>query len=325
MGGAQLAEPTMFLRMIAAASLAFIAALMPARAADQAKAGFGVISATLNATLTDTGAPGDALFIGDGDAIFYVESAGKADFSTPIRVSPKSDVAELMTVLSLVDSGLIKLDDPARNYLKLAKSDPFAKSSIRALITARTSGGKAALEAAKKLVWVAESATAQPWNSLFNQSIGKPLALSGTSYPQPGSLSKALGVHNPAEVLVTNTRDYARLLSVLANHGTQTGAQLLTRNSVSLLFNPQLIGNNSCTRVDESGECALIEQDAVGLYAWVDRARGLYGVFAAPGAEISLAKPGRAIRAQAETIIEREHAASGVTAAIKDRGHSTGK
>ncbi len=307
----------MFLRMIAAASLAFVAALAPAHAADGSKAGFAAISATLKRALADTGARGDVLFIGNGDTIFYVESVGKADFSTPIRVGPKSDIAGPMMVLNLAQSGFFALDDPARNYLKLAKTDPFSKSTIRELMIARASGDKTALDAARMLVLIAESATARPWSSLFEESIGKPLALSGTSYPQPDSISKALGVKEPAEALVTNTRDYARLLLALIDHDAN-GAQVLKPKSIALLFHPQLVGKAACTRKDERGACTLFEQDSVGLYAWIDRSRGVYGVLAAPGAEISVAKPGRTIRAQAETIIDRERAASGVTAAIKD-------
>lgn len=311
-----LAEPTMFLRMIAAASLVVTAALAPARA-DDAKAGFDTISTTLKAMLADTGARGDVLFIGNGEAIFYVESVGKADFSTPIRIGPKSDLAEPMLMLSLADSGFFRLDDPVRSYLKLESSDPFAKSTIRGLMIARASGGEPGPAAARMLVLIAESATARTWSSLFAETLGKPLALSGTSYPQPASLAKALGVQEPAAALVTNARDYARLLFVLANHGSEDGSRIIAPKSADLLLHPKLIGKPSCTRVGDGGACSLVEQDAVGLYAWIDRTRGLYGVLAAPGAEISVAKPGRAIRAEAETIIDRERAASGITAATK--------
>jgi hypothetical protein len=307
----------MFLRMIAAASLAFIAGLAPA-GADNSGDGFAAISMTLKSAIADTGARGDALFIGNKDSIFYVETSGKADFGTPVRLAPRSDIAALMLTMSLVDSGFIGLDDPARNYLSLGKSDPFAKSTVRGLMITRASGGELADRAAKTLVSVAESATARPWDSLFSEWIAKPLALSGSSYPQPQGLSKALGAKQSADTLATNARDYARLLSVLANKGTQNGVQILTANSASQLFRAQMIGNASCSRVDETGACALLEQDEVGLYGWVDRTRGLYGVLIAPGSEISVAKAGRAIRAQAETIIDREQAGAGLTAATRD-------
>jgi hypothetical protein len=313
----------MFLRSIAALCLVAFASLSPAVAAPHD--GFDAISATLKTTLADSGARGDALFIGNKDSIFYVETSGKADFGTPVRLSPKSNIAELMLMLSLADSGFIGLDDPARKYLALDKSNPFAKATIRGLMNARAEGGDKAERAARTLVLVAESATARPWDSLFNEWIAKPLTLTGTSYPKSTGLSKAIGAKEPPPTLSTNVRDYARLLSVLANGGTQNGVQILSARSTALMYQPQLIGNQSCARKNESGTCTLVEQDVVGLYAWLDNTRGLYGVLAAPGSEISVAKAGRAIRALAETIIDREQAGAGLTAAVGHKRHSTGR
>ncbi|MFZ1990524.1 MAG: serine hydrolase domain-containing protein [Alphaproteobacteria bacterium] len=313
----------MYLRLMTAACLAALASLSPAAAASGN--GFEAISATLKTTLADSGARGDALFIGNKDSIFYVETSGKADFGTPVRLAPKSSIAELMLMLSLADSGFFELDDPARKYLSLDKASPFAKTTIRGLMIARASGGKLADRAAKTLMLVAESATARPWNSLFEEWIAKPLTLAGTGYPKSTGLSKAMGAREPAPTLSTNVRDYARLLSVLANGGRQNGIQILSASSAALVFQPQLIGSGSCARKDESGACTVVEQDVVGLYAWVDRARGLYGVLAASGSEISVAKAGRAIRAQAETIIDRDQAGAGLTSAIKRKAHSTGR
>ena len=312
----------MFLRTFTAACLSALASLSPAAAAS--RDGFDAISATLKTTLADSGARGDALFIGNRDSIFYVETSGKADFGTPVRLAPKSNIAELMLMLSLADSGFLGLDDPAHNYLSLGKSSPFAKTTIRGLINARAQDDKADT-AAKTLVLVAESATARPWDSLFCEWIAKPLTLTGTSYPKSTGLSKAMGAKQPLPTLSTNVRDYARLLAVLANGGAQNGVEILSAKSAALMFQPQLIGSRSCVRKDDGGACTVIEQDVVGLYAWVDRTRGLYGVLAAPGSEISIAKAGRAIRAEAETIIDREQEGAGLTAAIKRTPHSTGR
>ena len=311
-------------RLVPSLCLLALLSLAPAAAKTSGDA-FEAISATLKTALADSGARGDALFIGRGDSIFYVESMGKADFGTPVRLSPKSNLAELMLVLSLADSGFLGLDEPARNYLKFDKKDEFAAATVRQLMSERAANGKTAERAARTLRLVAESATARPWDSLFAEWIAKPLALTATGYPKPANFSKALGTMPSASALTTNVRDYARLLSVLANGGNQNGVQVLSARSSALVFHPQLIGSEACARKGEGETCLLIEEDAVGLYAWVDRSRGIYGVLAAPGSEVSIASAGRAIRAQAETIIDREEAGAGLTAAIKRGPHSTGK
>ena len=148
----------MYLRLVIAACLAALADLSPAAA--MAGNGFEAISTTLKTTLADSGARGDALFIGNKDSIFYVETSGKADFGTQVLLAPKSNIAELMLMLSLADSGFFELDDPARKYLTLSKSSPFAKTTIRGLMIARAEGGENAGRAAKTLVLIAEAAAA---------------------------------------------------------------------------------------------------------------------------------------------------------------------
>ena len=310
-------------RLVVAASFAFAIVAGPASATDSASP-FGAISATLKSALADTGAPGDALLIGKKDTIFYVETAGKASLTTAINLPAKTDIAQLMLMLALIDSGFLDLDDPVKNYLTLYKFEPTL--TIGQLMAQRASGGKEAAQASQALILVAESAAARPWEALFKQWIATPAGLENTQYQKAPGLASALGAKAPTGVVETNGRDYARLLLALTNGGTVRSKEILSPKMNDLVFRSQMIGGPSCLRQDETAMCNLIEQDAVGLYAWVDRSRGLYGVFTAPGAEVSIAKAGREIRAEAETIFDREQAGAGLTSATgTGADHSIGK
>ena len=290
-------------RCAIAGSLILGCAIGAARA-DEASA-FAAIHPILEATLADTGAPGDALLIGDGARPLHSETAGTASLDTPINISIRTDLAQPTILLALVDAGFMSLDDPVKTYLSSAKDDALGTETIRQLMIERADDGAAADRAANSLTLVAESATGWAWDPLFKQWMATPLHMQASSYTKSGN------------ALQTSPRDYARLLAMLVQRPMH-GAKTSPTPASDLIFRSQIIGAASCARQDETALCNLVERDGVGFYAWIDRARGLYGVFAAPGAETSIAKRGREIRAVAEAAYDREQAGEGLTSAINN-------
>src|SRR5262249_3774277 len=147
-------------------------------------------------------------------------------------------------------------------YLPLDKSDPRGKTTIRELMNERTAGGKQAEAAAHSLVQIAEKAAGNDWDSLFSTWLAKPLDMEKTSYP----LTSA----NSSKVLSTTVRDYGRLLSALVTPPSDV-APVISPGASDLLFRSAFAGARACASQTDARACDVIEQDAVGVYAWVDR------------------------------------------------------
>jgi CubicO group peptidase (beta-lactamase class C family) len=291
--------------------VAGVAGAMPADAAPEHS--YEAISSALHRAVHQTGATGAALLIGEGGTIAYVETAGKARLTTPVNVPARADLGQATLILALVDTGFLGLDDPAANYLTLDSGDPLAKTTIRQLLAQRAVGNAKSAQAATTLMLIAESATARSWHALFKNWIATPLSMNATSYPEAPGLSAALDRMTPTGTARTTARDYARLAELYVSGGRSDGAEILSPRMLATAFRPRTVSANACS----AKSCNLIEESATGIYAWVDRSRGLYGVMTAPGAEMPLASIGRQVRHEAEAIYDREHAGAGLTSAVR--------
>ena len=243
-------------------------------------ASFEAISGLVHTVAENTGAPGAALILGTPDAVFYVETVGATDLTTPIVLPNKADLMQTALVFSLIDSGHLRPADPRLAPARSAPGTPRARNA---------------------LVQTAEDAAGEPWAHLFHERLGKPMRLEDTHFtgaPQTGT-------DQSLPLTQTTTRDLARLGALLAGDGTHEGVDIVDAGTLAANLAPDAAGSDLCTDTDVSGTCRLIETAGLGLYAFVDRPRRIYGVLTAPGAETDLQEAGVLIRALAASITDR--------------------
>jgi|GEM_PF-3071839 len=174
------------------------------------------------------------------------------------------------TILRLVDEGLVGLDDPVSLYLPYFR-DEKAVITIRQLLT-HSSGlagdysclsssnmfmddcakqiadrpvplqpgvsfhyGDVSLQVAAR---VAEVATGQTWEDVFQSSIAVPLGMTKTTYYPNGT------VRNPhaAAGAYSTSEDYVQFLQMIRNHGLWKGKRVLSERAVSLMLADQTLG-----------------------------------------------------------------------------------
>ncbi|MCI3135197.1 serine hydrolase domain-containing protein [Phenylobacterium aquaticum] len=158
--------------------------------------------------------------------------------------------------------------------------------------------GGPSLQVAGALV---EQATGQRWADLFAARIAGPLGMSHTYWGNP--LRPGL---SPSEVLNPNLQagvyttadEYAAFLSMLAARGMGPKGRILseaafdqmetvqTGKAVMAYRPPGAAGlqayglGNWCETFDAKGRCGMVSSPgAFGTYPWIDRDRGIYGVF----------------------------------------------
>ncbi|MBS0362788.1 MAG: beta-lactamase family protein [Proteobacteria bacterium] len=158
--------------------------------------------------------------------------------------------------------------------------------------------GGPSLQVAGALV---EQATGKTWATLFQERIAGPLGLKDTWWGNP--LRPAL---KPAEVrnpnlqagVYTTADDYAVFLSMLAGGGAWQGHRIISKaafdqmetrqtSGVPMIYKPPGAADldayalgNWCETFDANGRCRMISSPgAFGTYPWIDRDRGVYGVF----------------------------------------------
>ena len=158
--------------------------------------------------------------------------------------------------------------------------------------------GGPSLQVAGALV---EQATGRTWADLFQERIALPLGLEATHWGHP--LRPDLdpgGVTNPnlQGGVYTTAEDYGRFLGMIAGGGALGGRRVLSEASAAELERVQTKGvpmayrppglsdvgayalGNWCESAGADGDCVLASSPgAFGVYPWIDRRTGLYGLF----------------------------------------------
>jgi CubicO group peptidase (beta-lactamase class C family) len=150
---------------------------------------------------------------------------------------------------------------------------------------------------------VVETVTGQPWEEVFQARIAKPLGMTQTHWTH---FSRDLDAKFPlAETrnpvlqggAVGDAQDYMRFLAMLAAGGKHDGHQILSPEAVAFLLADQTTSakrtpsgvalldsahyalGNWCEAPDGAGQCGRNSSlGAWGVYPWIDRTSGLYGV-----------------------------------------------
>lgn len=188
----------------------------------------------------------------------------------------------------LQDSGLTLADSAARIAARPQADPPGAVFRY----------GGPSLQVAGALV---EQATGRRWADLFDERIARPLGLTSTTWGHPlrPNLDPAR-VSNPnlQGGVYTTAEDYGRFLGMIAGGGAAGGRRILSEAAVAEMERVQTAGRpmaykppgisdleaydlgNWCEVAAPDGACLMASSPgAFGVYPWIDRRTGLYGLF----------------------------------------------
>ncbi len=277
--------------------------------------GLAAIDAVVDDLIATYDLPGAAVVVlHDDDRLF--RTYGTFDLDTTAILASASKWLAAATIMTLVDDGLVDLDEPIASYLSLA--DDAGNVSLRQLLThssgltaehACTDDPAMSLRACAALVLdqgvvgesgtiaygspgfqvagaVAEVVTGQTWQALFEERISGPLGMSSTAWTSfTGELTE-----NPdlGAGLVSTPRDYERFLAMLLDDGVRRtpsgGHRVLLRRSVEELHTvvAQLDqrgfapGNQQVTLVD--GSTLISSPGVLGARPWLVPDHGLAAI-----------------------------------------------
>jgi len=261
---------------------------------------------------------GAAMLIVKDKEVLYEKYFGTFTADTVVGIASASKWLGAATLMTLVDDGLINLDDPVSKYLTAFSDEDKASITIRQCLS-HTSGlpedcrsrwvadmtlqecceeiaglemmaepgvkfayGGTSLQVAGA---VAEIASGKSWADLFYEKITEPCEMLDTSYPYPS-------YENPqiAGGCYTKLWDYAHFLEMLLNNGIYNGNRVLSEESIREMFSDQTEGCEpvgsryglGCWRelVYEDGAATqLSSPGAQGYTPWIDFNRNMYAIF----------------------------------------------
>lgn len=233
----------------------------------------------LEKAVDQDGAPGvAAIVLRDGQPLYEV-SVGDIDPDAPLPVASASKWVAAALVLTLVDEGLLALDQPVGALLPeiAGEAGPITlrqllsftsgHGSIRSMadllqppdITLAESArriaarpledepgtvfkyGSGALQIAGAL---AERVAGKSWATLFEERLARPLRMKESRWIHPFDPADGQRTSNPnlQAGLVTTARDYARFLTMLSGNGMFEGRRILSGDAVKALRTPTTVG-----------------------------------------------------------------------------------
>jgi CubicO group peptidase (beta-lactamase class C family)/pimeloyl-ACP methyl ester carboxylesterase len=280
--------------------------------------------------------PGCSVWIAKGDQVLYQKSFGKHSPDSEVYIASAGKWLASAAILALVDEGKLSLDDTAAKWLPEFANDPKGKATLRQMFS-HTSGYppyqpegnppdnyQTAAESVKQLLplppkyapgeWfdygglamqvaarIAEVATGKPWETIFQEKIGKPLGMTHTRFipVDPGHIPMVAGG------AVSSLHDYSRFLTMVADGGVFRGKPILSEKSIGQMQADQ-VGRAHVKReefvervrgkthagiyglgmwreeVDASGKAVLMSSPSwAGTYPWIDKTRDIRGLIIA--------------------------------------------
>ena len=188
----------------------------------------------------------------------------------------------------LQDSGLTLAESAARIAARHQADPPGAVFRY----------GGPSLQVAGALV---EQATGRRWADLFDERIALPLGLTATTWGhplRPNLDPKKVTNPNLQGGVYTTAEDYGRFLGMIAGGGAVGGRRILSEAAIAemervqtagrpMAYKPPGIGDleaydlgNWCEAPAPDGACLMASSPgAFGVYPWIDRRTGLYGLF----------------------------------------------
>ncbi len=208
--------------------------------------------------------------------IVYEKTLGNQTMDSFLPIASSTKMPSAIVILTLVEDGLLDLDEPVATYLQ----GHINWSSDKAAITTRmllnhTSGllgnpdclgnrGKGTLqECAQEIAdapleftpgeqfaygggsfqvagYVAEVVSNKPWNDLFQERLAEPLGLTQLTY-SGGTLGSDT---NPriAGGASSDVYDYNKILQMILNEGQYNGMQILSPQTIQMMSTSQIAG-----------------------------------------------------------------------------------
>jgi serine-type D-Ala-D-Ala carboxypeptidase/endopeptidase len=281
----------------------------------------GEIERLLAASVNNLGG-GCSLLLVQGGQVIYDRSFGGADGARPVRIASATKWLTGAVMMSLVDSGALRLDDLAARYLPGLTGDA-ARITIRQLLS-HTSGlpmahpalqrrdltlaeavdaiiatpltyppgqacvyGDVSVQVAGRVAEIASgknAASGQAWTSLAASRLLEPLEMTATSFVGEAS------TNNPvlAGGAVSTAQDYSHFLTMLLNRGTFRGHRVLSEAAVAEMLRDQTGGAPLRFNLFESFPelCPDWRHVRYGICAWLettDRATGRAKEASSPG------------------------------------------
>lgn len=234
------------------------------------------LAAKLEEMVRVDGAPGVTLMVfRDGRLLYQLQAGETPDAPAPVASASKWVAAAV--IMSLVDEGLLSLDQPVGEKLP-AFHGAAGEITLRQLLSFTAGQGglpdavdirqspaiplaaSAAEVAARPLQdapgavfryggpslqvagALAEQVTGQTWAELFRDRLAEPLGMTHSHWTHPFARGMAPeSVRNPnlQGGLVTTAEDYARFLSMLAAGGVFEGRRVLSTKAVEEMSTPQ--------------------------------------------------------------------------------------
>ena len=219
--------------------------------------------------------PGAGLLVAKDNQVIYEHCFGDFTPDTVVLIASSGKWLAAATIMSLVDDGMLSLDDTASKWLPEFKNDPKGIATIRQMLS-HTSGyrpyqpddkppdkyqtlaesvehivplppvykpgerfdyGGLAMQVAGRM---AEAAAGKDWETLFQERIARPLGMTNTHFipvDQGGGHSPMLGGGARSTL-----RDYANFLAMIAGNGLFKGKRVLSEKAVAEMQADQVRG-----------------------------------------------------------------------------------
>lgn len=237
---------------------------------------FGSMGKDITERLAAGGVPGASLLVLQDGKLVEQEAYGSYDLSTVVPIASASKWLSGAVIMSVVDDGLVKLDEPISTYLPAARNRPAGAITMRQLV-AFTSGLEyderipcyadlsVTLEECNATIvdlpllakpgagyrytgthlhvaaGVVEAVTGKTWEEVFQERIARPLAMTGTTFTSPARNATAVDGHpGPGGTAFSTLGDYGRFLEMLVHDGVAPdGTRILESATVAEMARDQ--------------------------------------------------------------------------------------
>ncbi len=250
------------------------------------------IDSILNAAVPVTGPSG--LIITTNERVVYQNTFGEQP-GERVSISSTSKWLAAATLLTLVDDGMLSLDEKIGNYSKQFKGE-MANITLRQLLS-HTSGLPAnsiyvfdtGLNLSKSVMRIvrrtqlitppgtefvygnvsyqlaghlAEEVSGKDWHTLFREKIATPCGMTQTDFGNQLHINISEGAYSTAE-------DFSKFLSMLLNKGALNEKRILSEKSIHEMFTNQ-IAQVKMGYTPYYFKAAMLN-DYYGLGAWINR------------------------------------------------------
>jgi CubicO group peptidase (beta-lactamase class C family) len=266
---------TVFLPGVGAIFVAAMAVVGPAGAQVNSQYDFSPITERIQGWMDSHYYPGAGLLVAKDNQVIYESCFGDFTPDTVVLIASSGKWLAAATIMSLVDDGILSLDDSTSKWLPEFKNDPKGSATIRQMLS-HTSGyrpyqpddkppdkyqtliesvehiaplapvykpgerfdyGGLAMQVAGH---IAETASGKDWKTLFQERIARPLGMKNTHFTpvdQGGGHSPMLGGGARSTL-----KDYANFLAMIAGNGRFKGKRVLSEKAVAEMQADQVRG-----------------------------------------------------------------------------------